>query len=76
MTDDLHVRTVLTHLAAQLALLRADRALKQAASRLAKNTVHRMEHGHDYRVSSLVILAEDYGYELVITFQPKAPHIQ
>jgi hypothetical protein len=71
MTPD----AVLALLAARLVDLRARKVLKQAGCTLSKNTVYRMEHGKDCRLTSLVILADDYDCDVVIELRPRSQDI-
>lgn len=65
---------ILTLIAAQLELQRADRLLKQCASSVSIPTVYRVLHGGDHKISTLLDIADalDCDVTITITKRPAA----
>lgn len=71
-----YIQAVLEQIAAQLEIRRAERALKQAAMGVSKNTAgHLLSGTHDYRLSSLVIAADSAGCDVIVELRPRNPNM-
>lgn len=72
MTTDRR-QALLAKISAELLILKADRVLKQcAAEGMSISTVHRVLHGGDHKISTLVDLADALECDVEITIHKRS----
>ena len=71
MPPNLRYHALLSQIAADLTLARADRALKACVTEVSVPTAYRVLHGHDHKISTLVDVADALDCEVIIVIRKR-----